>query len=143
MILASRRGDVTIVDRLLSKGIHPDTPGEHELNHERALTIAAERGYEDIVRLLLEYSATVNLHSSPLWSKSALSAAALQGHASICELLFDQGADVQPLLDGIQRDTLFTEDRAPESLIAGHSDAASLLFEQLRSGEPEQGSYSQ
>ena len=77
LILAPRRGDVTIVDRLLRKGIHPDTPGEHELNRERALTIAAERGYEDIVRLLLEYSATVNLHSSPLWSKSALSAAAL------------------------------------------------------------------
>ena len=59
-----------------------------------ALCIASAAGHNEVVRLLLENGANVNvkateMHFTPLWSASS------EGHTEIVKLLLDNGADIE------------------------------------------------
>jgi ankyrin repeat protein len=56
------------------------------------LSYAAERGYEQVVKLLLDKGADVNAQGRPYGN--ALQAASARGHKQVVKLLLDKGADV-------------------------------------------------
>lgn len=62
-------------------------------NGRTLLSLAAEKGYENIVRLLLKNLATVDLMDRET-DRTPLSWAAEKGHQEIARLLLDFGADV-------------------------------------------------
>ncbi|QDH19018.1 ankyrin repeat domain-containing protein [Wolbachia endosymbiont of Carposina sasakii] len=56
------------------------------------LLIAAENGYEKVVRYLTKNGANVNVQDE--WEKTSLHYSAQHGHAQVVEVLLEEGADV-------------------------------------------------
>ena len=95
---ASEHGNVERVTLLLlCGGLRPSTakraaeinPRDAE-NGRTALSLAASRGYDDIVRLLLKHVADVNLEDKA--RRTALLYAAEEGHKAAVRLLFQDAA---------------------------------------------------
>ncbi|XP_022132477.1 potassium channel AKT1 isoform X1 [Momordica charantia] len=87
---AANNGDDLLLHKLLKRGSHPNEVDNS--NGKTPLHIAASKGNEHCVVLLLEYGADPNQRdfegSTPLWE-------AIQGkHESIVKLLMDNGADI-------------------------------------------------
>ena len=87
--------DTETVSAWLSAGGHINA--RHEINGETLLLIAASRGYEEMVSLLLDAKANPNLASATRVNGrhlTALTAAAASGHMKVVEKLFEAGARV-------------------------------------------------
>ena len=84
-----------ITELLLRKGALIDVPNDESVTPLRA---AVDRGYADLVRMLLQHGANVN--SAGEYSKHSgftpLHVAALKGSLDMLELLLDSGAEVNP-----------------------------------------------
>ena len=98
--LAAKTGDLPTIISLLSSGANVNESG---LNGATPLFIAAERGQENAVKLLLlSNRGTLNLDKSDNKGCSPLFAASQQGYAAIVQTLFEAHADVnQPDNAGI------------------------------------------
>eukprot|EP01018_Ginkgo_biloba_P022521 Gb_14908 [translate_table: standard] len=87
LCFVASRGDSLLMEELLKRGMDPN---ETDNNSRTPLHIAAEKGYKDSVRLLLDFGADVNSkdqHGSvPLWE------AILGRHGQIAKLLRENGA---------------------------------------------------
>ncbi len=90
---AIRSGHTTVVRMLLDHGAIIDTQG---FDKETPLLEASYYGYKDIVQILLEKGADVNLQYGPKGKSphTALAAACAPGNADIVRLLINSGADV-------------------------------------------------
>ena len=65
------------------------------------LSVACEHGYDDLVELLVDHGADVNMPSDVHYYKHALICACLSGHVSTVKLLLDRGANVNGIGYGI------------------------------------------
>lgn len=86
-----------LVTKLLKKGMDPNFT--HCTSNPVALYIAASNGSDEIIKILLDYGASVD---TPSYAKeTALMAAAVRGHYLATEILIKAGADVNSYsLDG-------------------------------------------
>ncbi|ETW83638.1 hypothetical protein HETIRDRAFT_471894 [Heterobasidion irregulare TC 32-1] len=115
--VASRSGQYRTVQNLLAKGA--------EVNGESwngsALNLASARGHGEIVRLLLENEADMNMRSGE-GQNSALQVASLAGHEVTVRLLLKKGADVN-LLGGLFNSALHA------ASMEGHDRVVRILLE--------------
>lgn len=90
---AIKKSDAKVVSRLLSNVVNINALWEDQIgNKSTALMLASERGHQEIVRLLLEAGADVNVR--PEGGPTALILAANRGHTRIVNTLLQNGADV-------------------------------------------------
>jgi len=89
---AARRGDVKAVERRLALGISPNS--RHPLTVETPLIEAASAGHLDVVKLLVERGADVNLKGEAWYTP--LHCAAYYGHLDVAKFLLEHGADITP-----------------------------------------------
>lgn len=87
---AARDGDVKRVEALLEAGVPVDAKTEYDCT---ALYFAANSNHADVVRLLLEKGADVNVRDNS-YGFTAVGMAAWLGHAEAVAALIDGGADV-------------------------------------------------
>jgi len=114
----AEKGDEVILAFLLASGkLHADSKGE---NDRTPLSLAAEKGHEAVVKLLLEKGA--NIESITGGGRTPLSWAAEKGHEAVIKLLLEKGANIES--KGIYG-------RTPLSWAAekGHEAVVKLLLE--------------
>jgi len=87
---AARRGDRRAVERQLALGVNVNS--HHFWTSETALIEAASHGHMEIVKLLVDRGADVNMKGEAWYGP--LHAASAGGYVEIVELLLDHGADV-------------------------------------------------
>jgi hypothetical protein len=85
---AAGDGDRAEVERLLERGASPDAEGIDFI--DRAIVVASSEGHRDIVALLVEHGADVNLRDSS--GHTALYWARAKGYDDISQLLIQAGA---------------------------------------------------
>jgi ankyrin repeat protein len=90
LLKAAQRGDFTQLKILLETGCNVDAT-DH--NGTTALMFAAQQGYTEIVRRLLEAGANINLPRR-LYGLTALMLATAAGHVDVVQTLIVGGADV-------------------------------------------------
>ncbi|KAJ9363475.1 hypothetical protein DTO280E4_2457 [Paecilomyces variotii] len=92
--VAARRGNVTLVNKLLAKGARIDAWGAYT-----ALQIAAFWGHRAVVESLLDHGADVNAKRAILGTP--LQAALEGGHFDVAEVLLSRGAQIDKHWTGI------------------------------------------
>ena len=98
LLYAAGGGRVEVVEMLLDNGVSDITTLPGSGGQVPALVIAAQFGYPDVVKLLLDKGSdinarvTTNSHKEP---ETALQVAALNGHCEIVEMLLNRGADIE------------------------------------------------
>lgn len=90
LLQAAMDGDLKTVQMLLADGV--DINIKITADGGNALLIASYYGHTDIVKLLLEREADVNVKNTD--GVSALRMASQEGHTDIVKLLLERGADV-------------------------------------------------
>jgi len=91
LLTALKRKALNRARDLIQKGADPELTRPE--NDEFPLMIAAERGYTEIVRLLIEQGANIDRHGKG--GKTAFSQACFFGHLEIAKLLVNAGAKIQ------------------------------------------------
>lgn len=101
---AARQGDLSGVEQLLDQGVDVDTPTRYGAT---ALFYAADRGHFDVVRLLVERGADVNVRDT-FYGSTILSRAQGGRHDEIVRYLVEHGAvDAAPEpVDELDAETL-------------------------------------
>jgi ankyrin repeat protein len=94
LMQAARTADAATVQKLLAED---DVNVDHR-SKMTPLTMACQYGHTEVVHLLIEAGADVNLSESPL---TPLIRAAYGGHLQATRLLLDAGADVNAEVEGI------------------------------------------
>ena len=109
---AAFTGNLTAVKRALADGVDPNTKDPQ--SGSTLLAIAALMGHTEVVAVLLEHGADVNVNSRD--GGTALHAAAFLGRADTVKLLLEKGADAtlkngmgSPAIDGAKLDWTFTK----------------------------------
>jgi ankyrin repeat protein len=87
---AARTGNLTEVERQLALGVNVNS--RHYFTRDTPLIEAAYSGHVEIVKILIDHGADVNLKGEA-WC-GPLHAAALGGHVEVVKLLLHHGADV-------------------------------------------------
>ncbi len=93
---AAARGDQPMIECLLAHGAQPDGRTRYRTpDHARAtaLHLAAANGHVDIVRLLLDKGAALEVRDAQ--HRSPLSVAAQSGHAAVVRLCAERGAQLE------------------------------------------------
>jgi len=91
LALASKKGNLRIVDMLLAKGA--DVSNFTDDPDTVPLIVACANGHLDVVKELLNHGADVNLVSWPDY-ETPLRAASIAGHDQVVKLLLQKGANV-------------------------------------------------
>jgi len=91
LLLATFYGRKTILRLLLERGADSNLQSTSKYGGGSALVIAAERGNEEMVQLLLKHNADVQLRNDE--GVSALEMATVYGNELIVKLLLEKGAD--------------------------------------------------
>ncbi len=86
---AARKGDAKAVKELLAKGADVNAKFRYGAT---ALSYACDRGHLEVVKLLVENGADLNVRDT-FYGASPLSWAASKGHADLVRYLLDKGAD--------------------------------------------------
>ncbi|MCA1555998.1 MAG: ankyrin repeat domain-containing protein [Acidobacteria bacterium] len=86
---AARKGDAAAVRALLDKGVDVNTKFRYDAT---ALSYASDRGHLEVVKLLLERKADVNVKDT-FYGATPLIWAAQKGHAEIVRALLERGAE--------------------------------------------------
>lgn len=92
LILTSKMGDVSSMQKLLQRGLDPDST---DRAGNTLLTIAAGEGNEALVKVLIEHKARLNLRN--VNGETALQIAALKGFDGIVEALLKAGARTESI----------------------------------------------
>ncbi|MBE0602605.1 MAG: ankyrin repeat domain-containing protein, partial [Deltaproteobacteria bacterium] len=88
------RGDFGGVDRAIGGGLNIDAPDPKDASDRPPLICAAENGWTEAVRFLLDRKADVEVEGFGLMGKrTALVCAAAEGHEGIVRMLLAAGAD--------------------------------------------------
>ena len=91
LLRAVDQGDSAAVSSLLSRELDPNI--QFPIIGSRPLILAAAKGHQEMVELLLDRGAQVNATDYTGWTP--LHAAIYGGHAEVVQLLLDHGADFQ------------------------------------------------
>ena len=112
---AAHRGNLKEVERQLAWGVNVNN--RHFFTRDTPLIEAAYNGHVEIVKLLIDHGADVNLKGEAWYGP--LHAAAMGGHVEVVKLLLDNGADVN----------IFHQDK-PLHFAAknGHIEVAQILL---------------
>jgi len=113
LINAVRAGDREMARVLLERGVNTEAVNDLGLT---ALQIAAFRGDEGIVRLLLEYNADVHVELIG-FVRTVLELAVFKGHANVVKLLLENGAEVE---EGALREAVKRGDRTILQYLLDH-----------------------
>jgi ankyrin repeat protein len=89
IVIAALRGDYSIIESLLAKGVNPNSMLE---DGSTPLICAAQSGSLRICKLLVAKGATINY--KPLTGSTALNAAIKGGYSPVVEFLLENGADI-------------------------------------------------
>lgn len=89
IMLASMRGDIKIVQKLLDRGINVNA---RNLNDETALMMASAGGFTEVVKMLIEANADAARRDST--GNTALAFAAIFGRDEVAKLLISKRVDV-------------------------------------------------
>jgi ankyrin repeat protein len=119
MHIAAYFGLREVMIALLKNGHNPDVRNSYA---RTPLSYAAERGYEAVVRLLLEW-ADVEADSKDRWGQTPLWRAAANGHEAVIRLLLERAGVEADSKDGWNQTPL---SRAAEN---GHEAVVRLLLE--------------
>jgi len=112
---AARRGNLKEVERQLALGVNVNS--RHFFTRDTALIEAAYNGHVEIVKLLIERGANVNLKGEAWYGP--LHAAAMGGHVEIVKLLLEHGADVN----------IFSHNKPlHDAAMNGHIEVAEILI---------------
>lgn len=111
-------GLATIVKLLLEGGANRETT--YRASGWTPLMVAAERGNDEIVRILLDAGAAIE---AAVDGGTALYIAAQQGHTSIVRLLLERGADVEPVMKLSNVTALYIASQQ------GHTSVVNLLLD--------------
>jgi hypothetical protein len=97
---AARRGDLAAVKTFLDKGVDVNTKTRYGAT---ALAYACDKGHTEVVRLLIERGADVNVRDT-FYNATPITWAAMKGHIEITRMLLDKGARGidQVLMMGVQ-----------------------------------------
>src|SRR5262245_22838974 len=87
-LLAVRNGDVAGVKAALGAGVNVNTKFRYD---RMALSFAADRGNSEVVKMLLDAGADVNVRDT-FYGMSAMSQAVNKKHAGIVRMLLEKGA---------------------------------------------------
>ncbi len=85
---AAKRGDARAVAQLLDEGADVDAPSKYKAT---ALSFAAQHGHIEVVKVLLDHDATIDV-TDTFYNLTPLYWAASKGHTRIAEALIDAGA---------------------------------------------------
>jgi hypothetical protein len=88
LLAATRKGDLAQVKALLDKGVSVNSKSPYG---QTPLFFACDRGYTEIVKLLVDRGADVNVDDT-FYHANALSWAARKDHTEIVKILLDHGA---------------------------------------------------
>ena len=132
--LIARFGLSQITQKLLipPKNETTDIVNVVDSENRAALSIAAEHGHEELVKLLLDQGAEINAQGRGYGN--ALQSASGRGHEQIVRLLFDQGADVNA--QGGQHGNALQA-----ALPGGHEQTVKLLLDQSAEVNAQGGHY--
>jgi len=89
LFAAVRQGDAAAVKALLDKGVDVNTKFRYDAT---ALSYASDRGHLEVVKLLIERKADVNVKDT-FYGATPLIWAAQKGHAEIVRALLERGAE--------------------------------------------------
>ena len=120
LTMAVLRGDKDIVERLISLDVYADVNCIDDAGNT-PLILACERADGDIVKMLVESGAQVNLQNKD--GMTALMACALSGSKSIARILLDAGVNDVYVKDAKGRQF------GDYALDSGHGDMISILPE--------------
>lgn len=97
---AARKGDAATVKALLAKGADVNAKLRYGTT---ALSYAADRGHLDVVKVLVEHGAELNIKDT-FYNSPPLSWAAYNGHTEVVKFLLEKGAEGKEtaLMSGIQ-----------------------------------------
>jgi ankyrin repeat protein len=118
LTLASVGGHAQVVEYLIAQGA--DVQIRTREDGSTALILAAEKGYEDVARLLVGAGVKVNARRTKGLQDSALTLACREGDTAMVNLLLDHGADVNA-----------SNRRGPAIILAaerGHKDLVAMLL---------------
>jgi ankyrin repeat protein len=90
LFYAAIKGDAGQVQQLLEKGVRLDA--KNPIDNSTALMMAAEKGHDEVVMLLLDNGADISMINN--FGGTALLGALSNGHADLAQLLIKRGADV-------------------------------------------------
>jgi uncharacterized protein len=89
LIEAVYKRDLNKVEALLKSGANVNEEGPNGMT---ALICAANEGFSEITKLLIDYAADKNISHTQLGN--ALCAAASKGHVNVIDVLLDSGVDI-------------------------------------------------
>jgi len=117
IVRAAQAGSVVEVEMLLDQ--HSDINARHAQSGRSALAVAAHCGNADVVRLLLQYGATINERDASYLTPLHL--ASLRGHIDVVDSLLQEHADI---------DAKGPNDQTPLRIAAekGQTDIAEILL---------------
>jgi ankyrin repeat protein len=125
------RGDVAGARWSLRLGVDPDIPTRwgwsRENEGQTPLTVAAQFGRIEIVRLLLAEGADPDLRDFGGQGDTALSTAAWHGQLEVCRVLLDAGADPNIRTHPAAQGNTGNRTALDWALRANHPEAAELL----------------
>lgn len=90
----------------VSAALDKNAPIDGYYSGKTALATATYYGYADVVKLLLDRGAGIDLNNGFFMNgrgPTALSFAAMKSHAGIVKILIAKGADIQKAIDGLER----------------------------------------
>ncbi len=88
LFAAARKGEAAAVKALLTKGVDVNAKARYD---RTALSFAAHRGHVEVVKMLLDHGAALDVKDT-FYGASALSLASSEGHIAVVKLLLDKGA---------------------------------------------------
>jgi len=129
--LAIERGDVDVVRSMLMHEINPADPSKENSSRKKAIHLAAEKGRDDIVEILingLKNKTEDGINARDVKGQTALIAASKLGYDLIAKLLLDNGANAT-----IPEDTSLEQTALHYASMNGHDLFVSVLLKHAES----------
>lgn len=109
-----------VIALLLKHGANPETTAERDFD-KKPLLVAAGKGYEAVVQMLLEKGA--DIHVKDRYDSTPMILAAREGHSGVIRILAEEGADVN------ERGWLDMRSPLESALWGGQRDAFETLLD--------------
>jgi ankyrin repeat protein len=119
-------GKTEVVEALIRNGVSVNAPDRHG---QTPMLIAARNGKTDLVRLLYEHGAAVDVGNSERAGRRPLYWASEEGHINVVRLLIELGADINAV-DNHEQSALYTASLSLANQALNVSDIAGWIRSQ-------------